>query len=69
MSATHLPTMNSYRLFWFKTSKNCKTIAIIVVEFHSVLIGEAGDMGIIIVVETCYIPIVNIYFSIRIIGL
>ena len=56
--------MNSNRLVWLKTSKNCKTIAIIIVEFHSVLICEAGDVSIVIVVETCYIPIVNINLSI-----
>ena len=64
MSATHLPTMNSYRLVWLKTCKNSKTISIIIVEFHSVLICEAGDVSIVIVVETCYIPIVNINLSI-----
>ena len=61
--------MNSYRLVWLKTRKNSKTISIIIVEFHSVLICEAGDVSIVIVVETCYIPIVYVYFRIRIIGL
>ena len=63
MSASHLPTVDACRLTTLQARKHGKTILVVAVELDRKirrrLEGVTRDMGIV-VVETCYIPIVNI---------
>ena len=64
MSASHLPTVDTYRLTALQARKHGKAILIVAVELDRKirrrLEGVTRDMGIVIVVETRYIPIVDI---------
>ena len=64
MSASHLPTVDAYRLTALQARKHGKSILVVAVELDRKirrrLEGVTRDMGIVIVVETRYIPIVDI---------
>ena len=65
MSASHLPAVYAYRLVALQSGKNGKTVLIVAIEFERIVfrrvVGISGDVGIVIVMEACNIPIVNLH--------
>ena len=65
MSASHLPAVYAYRLVALQSGKNGKTVLVVAIEFERIVfrrvVGISGDVGIVIVMEACNIPIVNLH--------
>ena len=59
MSTSHLPALDVYLLTLLESGKGGKTIRVVVVEVDVFLIGITRDVGIIIIVETSNIPVVD----------